>query len=166
MYYSRVRRVSFITILLVSLSGCYSGARPPRIGTQAPDFTAQDSDRKVILSDLRGKVVVLNFWATWCPPCVEEMPSLIQMSQKLNDKGVVVLGVSIDVDADAYHKFLTEHKVTFLTVRDADHKVPDLYGTFKWPESYVIGRDGIVRRKFIGPVDWTSPEVVDFLTKL
>ena len=166
MYYSRVRRVSFITILLVSLSGCYSGARPPRIGTQAPDFTAQDSDRKVILSDLRGKVVVLNFWATWCPPCVEEMPSLIQMSQKLNDKGVLVLGVSIDVDADAYHKFLTEHKVTFLTVRDADHKVPDLYGTFKWPESYVIGRDGIVRRKFIGPVDWTSPEVVDFLTKL
>ena len=166
MYYSRVRRVSFITILLVSLSGCYSGARPPRIGTQAPDFTAQDSDRKVILSDLRGKVVVLNFWATWCPPCVEEMPSLIQMSQKLNDKGVLVLGVSIDVDADAYHKFLTEHKVTFLTVRDADHRVPDLYGTFKWPESYVIGRDGIVRRKFIGPVDWTSPEVVDFLTKL
>ena len=161
-----MRRVTFIAILLISLSGCYNGARPPRIGTQAPDFTAQDSDRKVTLSEQRGKVVVLNFWATWCPPCVEEMPSLIQMSQKLNDKGVVVLGVSIDVDADAYHKFLTEHKVTFLTVRDADHKVPDLYGTFKWPESYVIGRDGIVRRKFIGPVDWTSPEVVDFLTKL
>ena len=159
-------RVTFIATLLILLSSCYNGARPPRIGTPAPDFTVQDSDRKVTLSELRGKVVVLNFWATWCPPCVEEMPSLIQMSQKVKDKGVMVLGVSIDVDPDAYHKFLAERKVTFLTVRDGDHKVPDLYGTFRWPESYVIGRDGIVRRKFIGPVDWTSPEVVDFLSKL
>jgi cytochrome c biogenesis protein CcmG, thiol:disulfide interchange protein DsbE len=148
------------------LCGCYGGARPPRIGTQAPDFTAQDSDKKIALTDLRGKVVVLNFWATWCPPCVEEMPSLIQMSQKLQDKGVVVLGVSVDVDQNAYHQFITDHKVPFLTVRDGDHKVPDLYGTFRWPETYIIGREGIVRRKFIGPVDWNSPEVVDFLTKL
>jgi len=161
-----VRRITFIATLLVLLTGCYNGARPPRIGTPAPDFTVQDSDRKVTLSELRGKVVVLNFWATWCPPCVEEMPSLIQVSQRVRDKGVMVLGVSIDVDGDAYHRFLTEHKVPFLTVRDPDHKVPDLYGTFRWPETYVIGRDGIVRRKFIGPVDWTSPEVVDFLSKL
>jgi peroxiredoxin len=161
-----VRRVSIIAALLIALSGCYSGSRPPRIGTQAPEFTVQDSDRKVTLSELRGKVVVLNFWATWCPPCVEEMPSLMQMSDKLKDKGVVVLGVSIDADGDAYHKFLTEHKVPFLTVRDVDRKVPDLYGTFRWPETYIIGRDGMVRRKFIGPVEWTSPEVVDFLSKL
>jgi cytochrome c biogenesis protein CcmG, thiol:disulfide interchange protein DsbE len=161
-----VRRALFLSILLALFCSCYGGARPPRIGTQAPDFTAQDSDKKISLTDLRGKVVVLNFWATWCPPCVEEMPSLIQMSQKLQDKGVVVLGVSVDVDQDAYRKFLAEHKVSFLTVRDGDHKVPDLYGTFRWPETYIIGRDGIVRRKFIGPVDWNSPEVVDFLTKL
>ena len=148
------------------LAGCYGGSRPPRIGTAAPNFTVQDSDRKVTLSDLQGKVVVLNFWATWCPPCVEEMPSLIQMSQKVKDKGVVVLGVSVDVDGDAYHKFLTDHKVDFLTVRDADQKSNNLYGTFKFPETYIIDRGGVVRRKFIGPTDWTSPEIIDFLAKL
>ncbi len=88
------------------------------------------------------------------------------MSQKLRDKGVVVLGVSIDVDGDAYHKFLQERKIDFLTVRDPDEKTSNLYGSFKWPETYIIDRNGVVRRKFIGAVDWSSPEVVDFLTKL
>ena len=78
------------------LAACYSGTRPPRIGTAAPNFTVQDADRKLTLSDYQGKTVVLNFWATWCPPCVEEMPSLIQMQQRLKDKGVVVLAVSLD----------------------------------------------------------------------
>ncbi len=166
MYYSCVRRTPVLLLLLMLLAGCYGGSRPPRIGTAAPNFTVQDSDRKVTLSDLQGKVVVLNFWATWCPPCVEEMPSLIQMSQKMKDKGVVVLGVSMDVDGDAYHKFLTDHKVDFLTVRDADQKSNNLYGTFKFPETYIIDRSGLVRRKFIGATDWTSPEIIDFLTKL
>ncbi len=162
-----MRRASVLVLLLVlCLPGCYKGSRPPRIGTAAPDFTIQDSDRKVTLSDLRGKVVVLNFWATWCPPCVEETPSLLAMSQKMKDKGVVVLGVSIDVDGDAYHKFLQDRKIDFLTVRDPDEKTSSLYGTFKWPETYIIDRKGVVQRKFIGAVDWSSPEIVDFLTKL
>jgi len=152
--------------LLVVLTGCYSGSRPPRIGTAAPDFTVQDSDRKVTLSEERGKIVVLNFWATWCPPCVEEMPSLVQLQQRMKDKNVVVLGVSLDADEDAYHRFIKEHKIDFLTVRDPDQKSNNLYGTFKFPETYIIDRNGIVRRKFIGPVDWSQPEIVDFLTKL
>jgi peroxiredoxin len=153
-------------LFLVVLAGCYSGSRPPRIGTAAPDFTVQDSDRKVTLSEERGKIVVLNFWATWCPPCVEEMPSLVQLQQRMKDKNVVVLGVSLDADGDAYHRFIKEHKIDFLTVRDADQKSNNLYGTFKFPETYIIDRNGIVRRKFIGPVDWSQPEIVDFLTKL
>ena len=80
------------------LSGCYGGSRPPHIGTAAPGFTVQDSDRKVSLDELRGKVVVLNFWATWCPPCIEEMPSLVQMQQKMKGKGVEVLAISVDAD--------------------------------------------------------------------
>lgn len=166
-YYSFVRRASVLTALsLVLLAGCYSGSRPPRIGSAAPDFTVQDADRKVTLSELHGKVVVLNFWATWCPPCVEEMPSLLQMQQRLKDKGVVVLGVSLDADEGAYHKFLKDYRVDFLTVRDADQKSNNLYGTFKFPETYIIDRKGIMRRKFIGAVDWNQPEVVDFLSKL
>jgi peroxiredoxin len=151
---------------LALLSGCYSGTRPPRIGQNAPDFSVQDSDHKITLSQFKGQVVVLNFWATWCPPCVEEMPSLIKMQGKLKDKGIQVLGVSIDVDDGAYHKFLKEYGVNFVAVRDPDQKTSSLYGTHGWPETYVIDRNGVVRRKFIGAVEWTSPEVVDYLTRL
>ncbi len=148
------------------LAGCYSGTRPPRIGTAAPDFTVQDADRKLTLSDYHGKIVVLNFWATWCPPCVEEMPSLLQMQQRMKDKGIVVLAVSLDEDESAYHKFLKDHGVNVITVRDPAMKSSDLYGTFKYPETYIIDRNGVLRRKFIGAVDWNQPEVIDFLTKL
>jgi cytochrome c biogenesis protein CcmG, thiol:disulfide interchange protein DsbE len=162
-----VRRASILlTFLTVLLAGCYRGSQPPRIGTPAPDFTVQDADRTVTLRDLHGKVVVLNFWATWCAPCVEEMPSLVQLQQRFKDKGLSVVGVSIDVDGDAYRKFLKDYKIDFVTVRDPDQKTSSLYGTFKWPETYIIDRDGIVRRKFIGPVEWSQPEIVDFLSKL
>jgi cytochrome c biogenesis protein CcmG/thiol:disulfide interchange protein DsbE len=162
-----VRRASVVlAILTVLLPACYRGSRPPRIGTAAPDFVVQDADRKVTLSELHGKVVVLNFWATWCAPCVEEMPSLVQLQQRFKDKGVTVVGISIDVDRDAYHKFLKDYKIDFLTVRDPDQKTSSVYGTFKWPETYIIDRDGIVRRKFIGAVEWSQPEIVDFLSKL
>jgi peroxiredoxin len=146
--------------------GCYGNGRPPRIGSNAPDFTVQDSDHKVTLSQFRGRVVVLNFWATWCPPCVEETPSLVRMQARLKDKGVVVLAVSIDDDDAAYHRFLKEYGVNMVTVRDEARKAATLYGTFGWPETFVIDRQGVVRRKFIGPVEWTSPEVTDYLGRL
>jgi cytochrome c biogenesis protein CcmG, thiol:disulfide interchange protein DsbE len=155
-------------------TGCYSGSRPPRIGSAAPDFTLQDADRKISLSQLRGKIVVLNFWATWCPPCVEEMPSLVQMQKKLQDRGVTVLAVSVDDDANDYHKFLKDHRIDLLTVQESGQRtdkgviapVSSRYGTIKVPETYIIDRNGVMRRKFIGPVDWSQPEVVEFLSKL
>ncbi len=167
-YYKCVPRSALVPILLVFalLPACYRGSRPARIGTAAPNFTVKDGNQTVTLSQLRGQVVVLNFWATWCPPCVEEIPSLVTMSQRLKSKGVTVLGVSVDADADAYKKFVKDHGVTFPTVRDADQKSNALYGTFKFPETYIIDRNGVVRRKFIGAVDWTSPEVIDYLNKL
>jgi len=132
----------------------------------APDFTVHDSDRTITLSQFKGQVVVLNFWATWCPPCIEEMPSLVQMQERMKSKGVTVLAVSVDVDEKNYRRFLRDHNVNLLSVRDADQKSNELYGTFKFPETYVIDRNGVVRRKFIGAVDWTEPEVIDFLGKL
>ena len=128
-YYSGVRRIlrflssAALGFVLLSLSGCYSGTRPPRIGSAAPDFTVHDSDRTVTLSQLKGQVVVLNFWATWCPPCIEEMPSLVQMQQRMKAKGVTVLAVSVDVDQDNYQRFLKDHSVNLLSVRDADQIV-------------------------------------------
>jgi peroxiredoxin len=153
-------------IFLLALSDCYSGSRPPRIGSAAPDFTVQDSQNRVTLSQLRGQVVVLNFWATWCAPCVEEVPSLVAMQQRMKSKGVTVLAVSVDVDDSAYRHFVKDHNVNLLTVRDPDQKSNALYGTAKFPETYVIDRNGVIRRKFIGAVDWTEPDITDFLGKL
>jgi peroxiredoxin len=175
-YYSCVRRIAhsaaallLMTALfpaLISLSSCYSGTRPPRIGSSAPDFTVQDGQSSVTLSKLRGQVVVLNFWATWCAPCVEEVPSLVEMQRRMKAKGVTVLAVSVDVDDSAYRQFVKAHNVNLLTVRDPDQKSNGLYGTSKFPETYIIDRNGVMRRKFIGAVDWTEPEITDFLSKL
>ena len=157
-------RFGLSAILL--LSGCYSNPRPKGIGGAAPDFTIEDSDRKVALSQFRGQVVVLNFWATWCPPCITETPSLVIMQQRLKQKGVIVIAVSIDEDEEAYHRFIKNYSVNFLTVRDPSERVEHLYGTFKIPETYVIDRDGVLRRKFVNSVDWNSHEVVQFLSGL
>jgi peroxiredoxin len=167
MYHKNVKRPALLTmVLLLGLFGCYSGSRPPRVGEAAPDFSIQDSSKTVALHDLKGDVVVLNFWATWCGPCVEEVPSLVAMQRELKDKGVKVLAVSIDIDQKAYEKFLRDHGVDLLTVRDPDQKASTIYGSFKWPETYIIDRKGIVRRKFIGPVDWTHPEIQSYIAGL
>jgi cytochrome c biogenesis protein CcmG, thiol:disulfide interchange protein DsbE len=170
-YYNFVRRAAHFTgiatgLLLASLSGCYGGSRPPRIGSSAPDFTLQDSQSKVTLSQFHGQIVVLNFWATWCQPCVEEVPSLVEMQRRMKANGVTVLAVSVDVDDAAYREFVKNHSATLLTVRDPDQKTNRLYGTFKFPETYIIDRNGVMRRKFIGAVDWTDPQITEFLGKL
>lgn len=159
------RRAILFLLIAFALTACKSGSQPGRIGSTAPDFTIADGQRNVSLHDFRGKVVLLNFWATWCPPCVEEMPSLVQLQHKMNDR-VTVLAVSVDVDANGYSKFLQKHNINLLTVRDPDQKSNTLYGTFKFPETYVIDREGRIRRKFIGAVNWNDPEIAQYLGSL
>ena len=140
----------------------------------APNFTIQDSDRSVTLSELRGKIVVLNFWATWCPPCVDEMPSLEHLQKRFQGKDVTVLAVSLDDDGNDYHKFLKDHHIDLLTVRESGQKtdtgviapVSSQYGTFKVPETYIIDRNGMIRRKFIGEVNWGQQEIMEYLSRL
>lgn len=166
-YYTDVPRTwPFLALLLmVFAAGCDRGAKPPLVGDTAPAFTVKDDDRSVSLEQFRGKVVVLNFWATWCPPCVEEMPSLVQLQKRMGDR-VVVLGVSNDTNKQAYDNFLKQYGVDFLTVRDPRAHSNALYGTRGLPETFVIDQGGVVRRKFVGPLNWTDAEIVDFLTKL
>jgi len=114
------------------------------------------------LADYKGKVVVLNFWATWCPPCVEETPALVQLQQRIAPRNAVVLGVSVDEDESAYRNFLQQHGINYPTSRDASKKSALDYGTSMYPETYVIGRDGKILRKIIGPQDWNSPEMTAY----
>lgn len=158
-------RSLLLAVLALGLSGCNRGSQPRMIGSPAPDFSVQDSDHTVALRDYRGKIVVLNFWTSWCGPCIEEMPSLVQMQKRMAPK-VQVLAVSTDVDERAYRQFLVKYKVDILTVRDAAAGSARLYGTTGQPETFIIDRAGTIRRKFVGPVDWTSREITDYLNKL
>jgi peroxiredoxin len=131
------------------------------VGDGAPDFSLMsDAGRPIQLGDFRGKFLVLNFWATWCPPCLEELPSLNRFHEQFSGKGVAVLGVSVDEDENTYREFLKKAGVGFLTARDASKRTPRAYGTFKYPETYFVDRQGKIVGKIIGARDWTDPQMV------
>lgn len=156
--------VFWILMGSVCVLGCDRGQHPENIGKPAPKFVIGDGSQTVDLAKFRGKVVVLNLWATFCAPCVEELPSLLALQRKMPE--IEVVAVSTDQDEEVYRKFLIKHHVDVLTVRDADQKVNALYGTVLIPETYIIDPQGRIRRKFIGAQNWTSPEIGDYLAKL
>ena len=155
-----------VAVLYVFAMPSYRQGEPSIAGRVAPDFALELDGKAMRLSDLRGKVVVLNFWASWCPPCVEETPSLIALHRRIADRGGLVLGVSLDDDQAAYERFLTEHGVVFPTYLDARKAIPSTYGTAMYPETYIVGRDGRIARKVVGPQEWTSPEILSVLDTL
>lgn len=132
------------------------------VGDSAPDFAIKaDDGRTITAANFGGRLLVLNFWATWCQPCVEEVPSLDQFAKEMAGSGVVVLGVSMDTNAQKYRDFLARTHVSFLTARDPDAKISADYGTFKYPESYIIDAKGKVVQKIIGATDWTDGSMVN-----
>jgi cytochrome c biogenesis protein CcmG/thiol:disulfide interchange protein DsbE len=135
-------------------------------GSEARDFNFTLNGRPTTLSGLRGKVVVVNFWATWCPPCVEETPSLNHLQERLAPRGGMVLGVSVDEDPAAYEKFLQDYHITFPTYRDPSRQISSSYGTFIYPDTYIIDRHGRIARKIIGAQDWDSPEYAVYFDSL
>jgi len=149
---------------LALVSACDRGAHPAQTGKPAPDFTVSDGTTTVHLADYRGRVVLLNFWATWCAPCIEEMPALIQLHHERPDLAIVA--VSIDEDPEAYSRFIARRHVDLITVRDPAQKAAQLYHSEGWPETYIIDRSGIVRRKIVGDPDWANPEIRAYLSGL
>jgi peroxiredoxin len=156
--------ILLLALCALSLTACDRGDRPARIGAPAPIFTLADGTQSVDLARLRDHIVVLHFWATWCAPCVVEMPSLVALQRRLPQ--VTVLAISQDEDPAVYRQFLLDYHVDLLTLRDPSARIPRLYGTIKIPETYIIDSRGILRRKFVSAQDWTSPEVLDYLSKL
>jgi len=138
-----------------------------KVGDRAPEVRLQSMDgRTVSLADYRGKVVLVHFWATWCPPCVEEIPTIERFYQQVMGADIEVLAVSVDDSANALKTFLEKNKVHFPVLRDPGQKAAGSYGTLKFPETYVIGRDGIVRYKVVGPMDWSAPANVKIVRAL
>ena len=123
-----------------------------------------DGVQQIDLAKLRGHTVVLNLWATWCAPCVQELPSLLAMHRDLPN--VTVIAVSMDEDDGLYRQFLQRHQIDFVTVRDPSQRINAMYGTVQIPETYVIDKNGILRRKFVSAQNWTSPEIEDYLKRL
>lgn len=146
------------------VTGCNRGDHPQQLAEAAPDFTVHNGPQTIRLSQFRGKPVILNFWATWCAPCIDELPSLQALQRERPD--VQVLAVSIDDDPAAYTSFLKQYDINLLSVRDGSQGANLKYGSVRVPETYVLDRSGIVRRKFIGPQQWTNPEITGYLAKL
>ena len=156
-----------VAALLTAL-GCSKSEMPAAEGKAAPDFTLNDlSGRPVTLSSLQGKVVLLNFWATWCPPCREEIPSMVELNRIMQGKPFQMVAVSIDEGgAAAVTSFLTNAGVTLPVLMDGDGKVAKRYGTTGVPETFVINKKGVILKKIIGPRDWSAPDVVAALDEL
>jgi len=136
-----------------------------KAGDTAPDFSVTaDNGQTVTLPNFGGRLLVLNFWASWCQPCAEETPSLSQLARNYASKGVVVLGISVDKDPGAYQRFLQKYSPAFLTAREL--KIHEDYGTFMYPETYIIDAKGHVVQKIAEPIDWSNPKVTNYIDSL
>lgn len=145
----RVLSAVSVVIILVGLLGM--AARPPLVGSPAPEIVLKDlQGQDVKLSDLRGKVVLVNFWATWCKPCKEEMPAMQASYDKLRDKGFVVLAVNELEDTARVAEHIRTHGHTFEVVMDHNNQVANRYGVVGLPASFLIDRQGIVRERVSG----------------
>lgn len=159
----QILKAGIIILLAVFVLVLYTSIheRIISVGDSAPHFSiTADNGRTITAADFGGKLLVLNFWATWCQPCVEEVPSLDQFAKEMAGSGVVVLGVSMDKDPKRYKDFLARANVSFMTARDPDAKISADYGTFKYPESYIIDAKGKVVQKIIGATNWTDGNMV------
>ncbi len=136
-------------------------------GDMATVFSVTTDQKKTITpKDFPGKVLVLNFWASWCKPCVDEMPSLNEFSKRMAGEGVTVLGISVDHDEAKYKKFLKDANIAFQTFRDEKGDIAASYGTYKYPETYIIDKQGKVVEKIVGEEFWLNPNVISRIRRL
>lgn len=162
--------VSFLIslLLLTSVGSVRAIDTAPEPGSYAPAFELKDIDgKKTALSEYKGKVVLLNFWATWCEPCRAEIPSLKSLYATLMDKGFVVLGVSVDTSEKTVRTFILDKKIAFPVLLDKEKDVYfDQYALMGLPTSFLINRDGIIVEKIIGERNWDSPDIKDKILRL
>ena len=138
-----------------------------KVGDAAPAFRVQTENGKTLTEkDFGGKLLVLNFWASWCAPCVQEVPSLDEFQKEFASQGVIVLGVSVDKNKELYQRFRDQYNVSFETSRDPEWDLAAKYGTFQLPETYIIDRSGKVVQKVIAAQNWMDSKFLESVKKL
>jgi peroxiredoxin len=143
------------------------GLQPPKEEVEAPDFTLPDPAGKMSrLKDFRGKVVFLNFFATWCEPCRAEMPAMDRLHRTYKDKGLVVLAVDIRENAKDVQAFTQELKLSFPALLDEDGSVASMYGIRPVPATYLIGRDGKILWRAFGAREWDSSDTLKYFARI
>ena len=144
---------------------------PVELGTKAPDFKALTLDsipRERRLADYRGRVLMINVWATWCLPCRVEMPSIEALNKAYASKGLKILAVSVDdpgTDA-TIRAFVKQYGLTFEVLHDARGRISELYDISGYPETFIVGKDGIIRKKLMSATDWNSPDARALMDRL
>lgn len=168
-----MRYLILIVLILLLGGGIYIYSNLPSTtavvaGEKAPDFQLEDTKGNTVsLSELRGKVVMVNFWATWCPPCKEEMPSMERLNKFMAGEDFVMLAINTEADGrSVVPAFLNKNPHDFTVLYDDQGTVQQRYGVYKFPESFIIRKDGTVDRKVIGAIDWSSPKTVAYFKSL
>lgn len=155
-----------VCCFLFLISAC--APPPPKavVGQPAPDFTLLDTKGQTwTLSDLKGKVVFINFWATWCPPCIEEMPAMQKVHAFMPRDRFIMLTILNNDQPALADSFLARIGATFPVLIDPQNQTASQYGLTGVPETYIIDKQGVLREKFIGGVRWDAPEAMQMLVE-
>lgn len=168
-----MKRICALTLIVASLmlaGGCTKENKEPKAASpvggqiQVPDFTLSGPTGEVKLSSLKGNLVLVHFWATWCPPCREELPSLAKLNAAMAGKPFKLLAISIDKEGNAaVQRLFGQLGIALPVLLDSSSQVAGQYGITGVPETFIISQDGTLLKKIVGPLEWTSPEVIGFL---
>jgi peroxiredoxin len=161
----KISLLLLVVSLALAMAACGQGPKVATVGQPAPDFTLVDLQGKTwTLSELKGRVVFVNFWATWCPPCREEMPSLQRLLGLLPADKFVMLAILNKDDPAQARNFAAKLGLTMPILDDQSNTAGKKYGLTGVPETYIVDKQGVLRKKFLGPAPWDSPQFVGLLT--
>lgn len=162
----------FVFILFLPVSDNYAQNFSPWsidkvIGENAPDFILKDmSGKDVSLSSFKGKPVVLNFWATWCPYCRQERPHLKSLHEEYKDNDLIIIAVSVDKSSKTVRRFLEQNPAPYIVLTDPEGMAASMYNVMGYPTTYLIDRKGKINQKFVGPMEWTDKKAKAFIDRL
>ncbi|MDX8387080.1 MAG: TlpA disulfide reductase family protein [Ghiorsea sp.] len=163
------RVIAGLGLLIVIAVGLVSlmppGVKPVVIGDQARAFSLPNLEGK-IQGLPEGKVVLLNFWATWCPPCRQEVPSMVELYDKYKDQGFEIVAVSVDKGKKEVVDFVKEQNMDFTVLHDASSAISQSYAVFRYPETFIIDKNGKILQHLNGAVEWGKPEFTDYIENL